>query len=135
MLKMMKILFFLFFVLFLLCPSAYSRVCQGDGREYIDEVVAPEGYLEEASFKLVRGVANFVTCPGEFPKQIVVTIRDCGPMGIILGPLKGLGMVGLRGVAGIWEIATFPLPNTTDGDFSAILKPEFVWTPSDRIHH
>jgi len=44
-------------------------------------------------------------------------------------------MMGLRGVSGIWEIATFPLPNTLDGDFSAILKPEFVWTPSAKIQH
>ncbi|OQY22526.1 MAG: hypothetical protein B6I37_06995 [Desulfobacteraceae bacterium 4572_35.2] len=126
---------FLISRLFLLCPSAYSQRYQGDGREYVEEVVAPEVYLENSSFKLVRGVANAITCPGEFPKQIVVTIRDRGPMGIVLGPLKGLGMMGLRGVSGIWEIATFPLPNTLDGDFSAILKPEFVWTPSAKIQH
>lgn len=135
MLKIMKTLFCLLFVLFLLCPSAYSQRYQEDGREYVDEVVAPEGYLEESSYKLVRGVANVVTCPGEFPKQIIVTIRDRGPMGILLGPLKGVGMLGLRGFAGFCEVATFPLPNTIDGDFSAVLKPEFVWTPSAQIHH
>lgn len=133
MFKTMKTLLCLLFISFILCPLAYSQNYQDDGREYIDEVIAPEGYLEESSYKLVRGVANVITCPGEFPKQIIITIRDRGPMGILLGPLKGVGMVGLRGIAGIWETATFPLPNTTSGDFSAVLKPEYVWTPSTRI--
>jgi len=114
---------------------AFATTTDEYGRKYVDEVIAPESYLEKSSYKLVRGVANVVTCPGEFPKQIVVTVRDRGAMGIVLGPLKGLGMLTLRGTVGVYEVITSPLANTLDGDFSAILKPEFVWTPSSSTSH
>lgn len=104
-------------------------------RSYAEEVLAPESYTEGAAYKLVRGISNLVTCPGELVKQPIVTVRDRGPMGFLLGPLKGVGMLVIRGATGVWETATFFIPNSLDGDFSAILKPEFVWTPSDRINH
>ena len=111
-------------------------LAQGNsGRKYTEEVLSPEGYVEDLSYKLIRGIGNIVTCPAEFPKQIVVTIRDRGPIGILLGPLKGVGMTAIRGVVGAWETLTFIIPNSLDGDFSPVLKPEFVWTPSERSHY
>lgn len=119
-------------MLAVIAPAAFARM--DDGKTYVEEVVAPESYMENASFKLVRGVTNLVTCPGEIPKQIIVTTRDRGAIGAVLGTFKGLGMTVARGGFGLWEGLTFFLPNSLKGDYSPILKPEFVWNPSTPIH-
>lgn len=101
-----------------------------DRKDYIKEVVEPENYLEKASYKLIRGLTNIVTSPGEIPKQIVVTTRRRGAIGPVLGFFKGIGMTLMRAGIGVWETASFPLPNSLEGDFSPIVKPEYVWDPS-----
>ncbi len=108
-------------------PALAARV---DNKNYVNEVVEPETYLESASYKLVRGITNMVTSPAEIPKQIVITTRDRGAIGPILGLFKGAGMTIMRAGIGAWETALFILPNSLSGDFSPILKPEFVWDPS-----
>ncbi|WP_432823751.1 exosortase system-associated protein, TIGR04073 family [Trichloromonas sp.] len=102
-----------------------------DNKDYIDEVVAPETYLENASYKLVRGITNMVTSPAEIPKQIVVTTRDRGAIGPVLGLFKGVGMTVMRIGFGAWETVSFLLPNSLEGDFAPILKPEYVWNTSE----
>lgn len=117
----------LFVTLSLMCITSPIYAQDPFGKEYVAEEVAPEEYLENASYKLVRGVTNLVTCPGEIPKQIVVTTRERGALGVVLGIFKGLGMTVVRGSFGVWEGVTFFLPNSIDGDYSPILNPEFVW--------
>ncbi len=101
-----------------------------DNKDYVDEVVEPETYLENASYKLVRGITNMVTSPIEIPKQVIITTKDRGAIGPVLGILKGLGMTFMRAGIGAWETISFPLPNSLSGDFAPILKPEYVWNPS-----
>lgn len=101
-----------------------------DNKDYIDEVVEPETYLENASYKFIRGITNIVTSPAEIPKQIVITTRDRGAIGPVLGLFKGAGMTIVRAGIGAWETILFMLPNNLAGDFAPILKPEYVWDPS-----
>lgn len=95
-----------------------------------NEVLTPEPYLEKSAFKLVRGVTNIVTSPGEIPKQIVMTTKKRGAVGVVLGLFKGVGMTTVRILSGVYEAATFPLPNDLDGHFGPVVRPEFVWSPS-----
>ncbi len=108
-------------------PALATRV---DNKDYVNEVLEPETYLENASYKLVRGITNIVTSPGEIPKQIVITTRDRGAIGPVLGIFKGAGMTIMRAGIGAWETISFLVPNSLTGDYSPILKPEFVWDPS-----
>jgi putative exosortase-associated protein (TIGR04073 family) len=114
-------------------PVFASRV---DNKDYISEVVEPEPYLEKAAYKLLRGITNMVTCPGEIPKQIVITTIDRGAIGPVLGLIKGIGMTSMRAILGATETLLFMAPNSLDSeDFDPILKPEFVWNPSTRTGH
>jgi len=104
-----------------------------DDKDYVDQVLEPESYLEQSSFKLIRGVTNIVTSPAEIPKQMVLTGRDLGALGVPVGFFKGIGMTVMRAGLGAWETVSFLLPNSMEGDFAPILKPEFVWNASDPV--
>ncbi|OHB33797.1 MAG: hypothetical protein A2X84_06010 [Desulfuromonadaceae bacterium GWC2_58_13] len=108
-------------------PALADRV---DNKDYINEVLEPETYMENASYKLVRGLTNIVTSPAEIPKQIIVTARDRGAIGPVVGFFKGIGMTIMRAGIGAWETISFFVPNSLDGDYAPILKPEYVWDPS-----
>lgn len=77
--------------------------------------------------KLGRGVANVVTCPFELTNQIHKSHDLDGPWaGLTVGPLKGFLMIAVRGVVGVYEIATFPIP--LPENYRPILtEPEFFW--------
>ena len=86
----------------------------------------PQEVLGGMFHKLVRGVANTTTSIGELPKQIYVTsVNEGGFSGATVGPLKGIGMVFVRTVSGVFEVVTFfyPLP----GFYEPIFYPEYVW--------
>ena len=112
-------------VLLLLCCMAVMST-----NSYAQEAMEPESYFGSASYKMVRGVTNAVTSPFEIPKQIVVTTKEIGFLGPVLGIFKGVGMTCMRVVTGAWEVGTFFAPNDMDGNFGPILKPEYVWNPS-----
>jgi len=40
-------------------------------------------------------------------------------------------MTIIRAGFGVWETAFFLFPNSLEGDFSPILKPEYVWDTPD----
>jgi putative exosortase-associated protein (TIGR04073 family) len=76
--------------------------------------------------KLGRGIANVGTCPLELlriPEQ--VGRRDGYLSGMTVGLLQGLWGGVLRGVAGVFEIATFyaELPK----DYGPLVHPEFIF--------
>jgi putative exosortase-associated protein (TIGR04073 family) len=128
------LLIFMSLLLLLLTAAVVPALAASPAeKDYIDDVLEPETYLEESSFKLIRGLTNIVTSPGEIPKQMVLTIRDRGALGVPLGFLKGIGMTVMRAGIGAWETVSFPAPNSMEGDFTPILKPEFVWNPSPTI--
>ncbi len=85
----------------------------------------PENYFEKMSIKFWRGVVNVATCPVEIPKQIHTTTRDLGVPGPFVGLLKGVLMTVYRGVGGVVETVSFPVP--APKNYEPLLKPAYVW--------
>lgn len=85
----------------------------------------PEMIAEKMAVKLTRGVTNAVTSIVELPKQTILTGRDMGPVGYIVGPIKGVGMTLYRGVIGVVEVVFCMVPQP--GYYDPMMDPEFVW--------
>ncbi len=89
------------------------------------EVQKPESVIEKMAFKFTRGIANLVTSPVEIPKQSYLTVRDRGPIGYLIGPLKGIGMTTYRAVIGGVETIFFMVPQP--GYYDPMVDPDYVW--------
>ncbi|HEY4745401.1 MAG TPA: exosortase system-associated protein, TIGR04073 family [Desulfuromonadaceae bacterium] len=85
----------------------------------------PEMIVEKMAVKLTRGVTNVVTCVAELPKQSVLTVRELGGAGYVVGPLKGIGMTLYRGFMGLTETAFFLVPQP--GYYDPTIDPTYVW--------
>lgn len=86
---------------------------------------APAG-AQTAVRKLGRGLAGMTTSFLEFPGNIVAETRDQGPaVGIPLGFAKGLGMIVVRTLVGVYEFVSAPIP--APADYRPLLRPEFPW--------
>jgi len=85
----------------------------------------PDAIAEKMSFKLVRGVTNFFTSVVEIPKQTMITARNHGNVGYVVGPIKGVGMFLYRGFIGLTETVFFMVPQP--GYYEPMMDPEFVW--------
>lgn len=85
----------------------------------------PEMIAEKMAIKFVRGITNTVTSVVELPKQTILTGRDLGPVGYIIGPIKGVGMTFYRGVIGVAETLFCMVPQP--GYYDPMIDPEFVW--------
>ena len=85
----------------------------------------PDMIFERMAVKLTRGVANTATAIVELPKQTVLTIEEMGPVGIIVGPLKGIGMTIYRTFIGMTETALFVVPQP--GYYDSTIDPAYVW--------
>lgn len=80
--------------------------------------------------KLGRGVANVATCPLELIRTPSLVGRSEGLIAeITTGIAKGAWNTVVRGVAGVYEVITFPI-ETKEG-FEPIVKPEYVWANSN----
>ncbi|MFH1799676.1 MAG: exosortase system-associated protein, TIGR04073 family [Candidatus Omnitrophota bacterium] len=76
--------------------------------------------------KFGRGVTNIVTGPGELVMQ-VPTAMEKSPdylTGFVVSIGRGIGYALLRVGAGIYDVATFPFPGSTD--YKPIMKPETI---------
>ncbi len=91
----------------------------------------PESIAELMSFKLVRGMTNFATAIVELPKQTYITTRTHGPIGYVVGPIKGLGMSLYRGLIGATETIFFMVPQP--GYYDPMIQPTYVWEGWDDI--
>ncbi len=82
-------------------------------------------YADNALKKLGRGIANVLTCPFEIIHRIGEANEESGPLAAFTwGVLDGLWRTGVRGVVGVYEVATFPLP--WPGAYGPIVDdPEF----------
>ena len=49
----------------------------------------PEMIAEKMAVKFTRGVTNTFTCIAELPKQSILTAREMGAPGYVVGPVKG----------------------------------------------
>ena len=92
---------------------------------FASEMPKPESIAEKMSFKLVRGATNFVTAIVELPKQTILTTRNHGSIGYVVGPIKGVGMTLYRGLIGLTETVFFMVPQP--GYYDPMMEPEFVW--------
>jgi putative exosortase-associated protein (TIGR04073 family) len=87
---------------------------------------SPEKLVDAMSAKAARGFANTTLGWVEFPKQIYLTINEDGTTkGILIGPLKGVGMALIRTLAGVGELATFFV--AYPGFYDPYFEPEYVW--------
>ena len=85
----------------------------------------PETIAEKMAVKLTRGVTNAATCIVELPKQSVLTVRDMGGAGYVVGPLKGVVMTLYRGFIGMTEAVFFLVPQP--GYYDPMIDPAYVW--------
>lgn len=85
----------------------------------------PEIIAEKMAVKFTRGVTNTFTCIAELPKQSILTVRDMGAPGYVVGPLKGLGMTIYRGFIGMAEAVFFLVPQP--GYYDPMIDPPYVW--------
>lgn len=92
---------------------------------FAQEEKKPDVIIEKMSVKLARGVTNMATAVVELPKQTCLTFRDKGAPGIVIGPLKGIGMTIYRAFIGAVETAFFMVPQP--GYYDPMIDPEYVW--------
>lgn len=85
----------------------------------------PEMIGEKMAVKFVRGITNTLTCIVELPKQTILTGRDMGPVGYVVGPIKGVGMTLYRGFIGAVEAVFFAVPQP--GYYDSTIDPAYVW--------
>ena len=92
-------------------------------------VMADEGsgsYVDGMLRKLGRGIANVATCPGELVRTPTLVGRSDGYVAsLTVGIIEGAWRTIVRGVTGVFEVATFyaEIPK----GFDPLMKPEFVW--------
>ena len=73
--------------------------------------VSSAAYADNALKKLGRGAANVLTCPFELPYRVGEANEESGPFAAITyGILNGFWRMGVRGVVGLYEVVTFPIP-------------------------
>jgi putative exosortase-associated protein (TIGR04073 family) len=89
------------------------------------ESAKPENIVGKMAFKFTRGITNVATSVVEIPKQSYLTVRDQGAVGVVIGPLKGLGMTAYRAFIGTVETALFLIPQP--GYYDSTIDPDFVW--------
>ena len=85
----------------------------------------PEMIAEKMAVKFTRGLANTATCVVEIPKQTILTVRDMGDAGYVVGPAKGVLMTFYRGFIGMTEALFFLVPQP--GYYDPMIEPGYVW--------
>jgi putative exosortase-associated protein (TIGR04073 family) len=85
----------------------------------------PEMIAEKMAVKFTRGLANTATCIVELPKQSMLTVRDMGGAGYLVGPAKGVIMTLYRGIIGMTEARFFIVPQP--GYYDPMIEPSYVW--------
>ena len=89
-------------------------------------VLTPPARAQTAMRKVGRGLAGMTTSVLEVPGNMVAETHAQGPgIGIPLGFVKGLGMIVVRTLVGVYEFVTAPLP--APSGYRPILRPEFPW--------
>ena len=101
---------------------------------------AAYGYRQDATYrdytamdKLGRGLAGMTTGFLELPGNIAAENRDHGAgSAATIGFAKGLGMIPVRELVGVYNFVTapFPFPN----NYGPILQPEYPWGYFDGAH-
>ncbi len=85
-------------------------------------VASATGYGQDKLGKFERGFANMAGGVAEIPGCVADTTRKQGPwMGCTVGFFKGIGMVPVRTLVGVYDLLTFYVP--APGNYEPVLKP------------
>jgi putative exosortase-associated protein (TIGR04073 family) len=87
--------------------------------------MAPQAEAQSAGRKFGRGLAAMTTGFLEFPGNIYAEVNADGAQGLPLGFTKGLGMIVVRELLGVYEFVTAPFP--VPSGYRPIIEPEFPW--------
>ena len=113
---------------FLICcvlAVAQCGIAFADNYQTIENS-SPQEVVDGMAGKAGRGLANIATGWLELPKQIYTTYKEDGvAKGVLLGPLKGLGMTLVRTVSGAGELMTFFV--AYPGFYDPYFDPAYVW--------
>ena len=81
---------------------------------------------ETAGAKAGRGVMEMITGFMEFPGNIYAESRDDGlASGLTIGFAKGIGMIPVRTLVGVYELVTAPIE--VPDDYRPVLDPPLPW--------
>lgn len=83
-----------------------------------------EPVQKSPGYVIGRGFGNILTGWLEVPRGIVYENARIPVVGLISGPVKGLGLTAWRGLAGVTDVLTFGL--IPEGLYGSYL-PDFVW--------
>jgi putative exosortase-associated protein (TIGR04073 family) len=76
--------------------------------------------------KFGRGLAGMVTGFLELPGNVVAVAREDGAFGgMTVGLAKGIGMIPVREVVGVYEFVTAPFP--APGHYDPVIEPAYPW--------
>ena len=80
--------------------------------------------------KLGRGAINVASCVAEVPFEMFKVSKEKDPVvGCTLGLLQGVFNAFARGVTGIVDIVTFPIPPYN----KPLMEPEYVFKSTDEM--
>jgi putative exosortase-associated protein (TIGR04073 family) len=105
--------------------SLFFMVFGFSGTVVAQEMQRSDFIVERMAVKLTRGVTNIGTAVVELPKQIYLTMRGGEKAGVVIGPLKGIGMTFYRAFTGAVDTVFFLVPQP--GYYDPMIDPEFVW--------
>lgn len=112
-------------ILALLVLACSQQRAHASNSHTVDNASAQE-IVDGMATKFSRGLANTATGWVELPKQVYVTWQEDGPTrGLLVGPIKGIGMTIARTIGGVGELATFFI--AWPGFFDPYVDPPFVW--------
>jgi len=81
---------------------------------------------ESPGAKAGRGVMEMITGFMEFPGNIYAESRDDGvASGLTIGLAKGIGMIPVRELVGVYELVTAPIE--IPDDYRPVLDPPLPW--------
>lgn len=94
-------------------------------RQDLDPIAGDLNYSTGAGKKLGRGIGNLAFGWIEIFKGIQDVGKEHDPVAAVTwGPIYGIGNAVGRTAAGVYEIATFPIP--APAHFEPLVEPEFV---------
>lgn len=90
-------------------------------------LASPNAYADNMFKKLGRGILNLVTCPAEIflqPARANV-VEHASAAGLFASLFRGVGFTVGRALAGVYDVATFPIP--VPFGYKPVFQPETVF--------
>lgn len=110
--------------LIIVCATALGFALVAPAAQAYRDDTSRSGYT--AMDKLGRGLAGMTTGFLELPGNIVAENRDHGAAAAAtVGFAKGLGMIPVRELVGVYNFVTAPIPYPSG--YRPILHPEYPW--------